>query len=170
MDRRTLLITIVITIVITLVFTVLSYLSGGFASSSGQQAPNDIAHKLTGPILLHLATAAGAAVLGPAILLRRKGDRMHKMLGRIWAGLMILTAISSAFIRTPGAGIAGTGFSYIHIFTVWTLINIPLGVWAIRNKRVAMHRGMMTGLYVGLLIAGGFTFIPGRLLGNLVFS
>ncbi|MEM6267725.1 MAG: hypothetical protein AAF707_09385, partial [Pseudomonadota bacterium] len=78
--------------------------------------------------------------------------------------------ISSVFIRTPGAGIAGTGFSFIHIFTVWTLINIPLGVWAVRTGRIRMHRGMMSGLYVGLLIAGAFTFIPGRLLGNLVFG
>ena len=92
------------------------------------------------------------------------------MLGRVWAGLMIVTAISSAFIRTPGAGIAGTGFSYIHIFTVWTLVSIPLGIWAIRNDRVRAHRGIMVGLYVGLLIAGSFTFIPGRLLGNLVFG
>ena len=170
MDKRTLAITAVITIAITVVMTLLSATGGGFASSAGQQAPGEIAHKLTGPILFHLATAAGAAILGPFILFRRKGDATHKTLGRIWAGLMVVTAISSAFIRTPGAGIAGTGFSYIHVFTVWTLVNIPLGIWAIRNKRTAMHRGMMTGLYVGLLIAGGFTFIPGRLLGNLVFG
>ena len=170
MDKRTLLITALITIAITVALTVMSSLGGGFAASGGQPSSGDIAQKLTGPILFHIATAAVAAILGPFILFRRKGDHIHKVTGRIWAGLMIVTAISSAFIRTPGAGIAGTGFSYIHVFTVWTLINIPLGIWAIRQKRVAMHRGMMTGLYLGLLIAGGFTFIPGRLLGNLVFS
>lgn len=170
MDRRTLAITAAITVAITVLMTVLSSLGGGFASSGGQQAQGEIAHKLTGPILFHLATAGAAAILGPFILWRRKGDQKHKILGRLWAGLMIITAITSAFIRTPGAGIAGTGFSFIHIFTVWTLFSIPLGIWAIRQKRVAMHRGVMTGLYVGLLIAGAFTFIPGRLLGNLVFG
>lgn len=170
MDRRNLIITALITIVITAIMTLLSAMGGGFASSAGQQTPGDISHKLTGPILFHLATAASAALLGPLILLRQKGDRAHRMLGRVWAGLMIATAISSAFIRTPGAGIAGTGFSFIHIFTVWTLVNIPLGIWAVRTKRIRMHRGMMVGLYVGLLIAGAFTFIPGRLLGNLAFG
>ncbi|MEO0464856.1 MAG: DUF2306 domain-containing protein [Pseudomonadota bacterium] len=170
MDRRSIILTAMITIVITVVMTVLSSMGGGFASSAGQTAPGDIAHKLTGPILFHLATAGAAAVLGPFILLRRKGDQTHRWLGRVWAGLMLTTAISSAFIRTPGAGIAGTGFSFIHIFTVWTLVNIPLGIWAVRTKRIRRHRGMMVGLYVGLLIAGAFTFIPGRLLGNLVFG
>lgn len=171
MDRRTLIITIAITIIITATMTVLSAFGGGFASSAGASGtPGDMSHRLTGPILLHLATAGSAAALGPFILFRRKGDATHKLLGRIWAALMLITAITSAFIRTPGAGIAGTGFSFIHIFTIWTLINIPLGVWAVRTKRIRMHRGMMTGLYVGLLIAGGFTFIPGRLLGNLVFG
>ncbi|MEO1488005.1 MAG: DUF2306 domain-containing protein [Pseudomonadota bacterium] len=170
MDKRTLIITAVITIVITAAMTLLSGFSGGFASSSAGNETGTIEHKLTGPILFHLFTAAGAAILGPLILFRRKGDATHKLLGRIWAALMIITAISSAFIRTPGAGIAGSGFSFIHIFTIWTFINVPLGIWAVRTKRLRMHRGMMTGLYVGLLIAGAFTFIPGRLLGSLVFG
>ena len=166
MDKRTLTITAIITVVITLVMTVLSSTMGGFASSS----PSGANKSLEGPILLHLFTAGGAAMLGPFILFRRKGDKLHKRLGRVWAGLMVVTAVTSIFIRAPGTGIAGTGFSFIHIFTVWTLINVPLGIWAVRTKRIAMHRGMMVGLYIGLLIAGGFTFIPGRLLGGLVFG
>jgi len=170
LDKRTLIITAVITIIITAVMTVLSATGGGFASNVGAQGSGAIEHKLNAPILFHLVTAISAALLGPAILLRRKGDATHRLLGRLWAELMVVTAISSAFIYSPGAGIAGTGFSFIHIFTVWTLVNVPLGVWAARTKRIRMHRGIMTGLYVGLLIAGGFTFIPGRLLGQLVFG
>ncbi|MEM6267108.1 MAG: DUF2306 domain-containing protein [Pseudomonadota bacterium] len=166
MDKRTLIITIAITVAITVLLTLLSATGSGFATSD----PARTDHSLTVPIMAHLFTAGGAAVLGPFILLRKKGDITHRSLGKIWAALMIATAISSVFIRTPGAGIAGTGFSFIHIFTVWTLINIPLGVWAVRTGRIRMHRGMMSGLYVGLLIAGAFTFIPGRLLGNLVFG
>ncbi|MEO1729285.1 MAG: DUF2306 domain-containing protein [Pseudomonadota bacterium] len=173
MDRRTIIITATITVVITGLFTLLSAGGGGFASNAGAAdtaGTGGFEHKLTGPILIHLFTAALAALLGPFILFRRKGDRTHRILGRIWAVLMIVTAISSAFIRTPGAGIAGSGFSLIHIFTVWTFINVPLGVWAARTNRTRMHRGMMVGLYIGLLVAGAFTFIPGRLLGNLVFG
>ncbi|MEL6237958.1 MAG: DUF2306 domain-containing protein [Pseudomonadota bacterium] len=170
MDRSTILITAAITIIITAVMTVLSATGGGFASGGIGQHSGTIQHKLTAPILFHLFTAGAAALLGPFILFRRKGDVAHKLLGRVWAALMVVTAISSAFIYTPGAGIAGTGYSFIHIFTIWTLINVPLGIWAVRTKRIRMHRGMMSGLYIGLLIAGGFTFIPGRLLGQLVFG
>ena len=49
-------------------------------------------------------------------------------------------------------------------------MNAPLGVWLARKGRVRAHRGAMTGLYAGLVIAGAFTLIPGRLIGNLVFA
>ena len=166
MDRVTIIITVLITIVITAALTILSAFGGGFASNSAGAASNEISV----PIYIHLFTAGAAAFLGPFIVFRKKGDARHKLLGRIWASLMIITAITSVFIRSPGQGIAGTGFSYIHIFTVWTLVNVPLAIWAIRNGNVRAHRGAMLGLYLGLLIAGGFTFLPGRLLGNLVFG
>jgi uncharacterized membrane protein len=158
--------TIAITIAITAAVTVLSAMFGGFGV--GSSAPQTRMMSL--PVMLHLATVVPALLLGPVVLLRRKGDATHRMLGRVWAVLMLVTAISSAFIRTPGAGIAGTGFSFIHIFTVWTLINLPLAVLAARRGQIARHRGMMTGLYIGLLIAGAFTMIPGRLLNSLVFG
>ncbi|MEQ8409935.1 MAG: DUF2306 domain-containing protein [Erythrobacter sp.] len=159
--------TAVITIAITVGMTVLSSLSGGFGSRDAMASE---AHGLSLPIIVHLATVLPALVLGPVVLLRRKGDRIHKLLGRIWVVLMLATAIASAFIRSPGAGIAGTGFSFIHIFTVWTLVNVPIGVWLARKGQVARHRGVMTGLYIGLCVAGSFTLIPGRLLGNLMFG
>ena len=146
--------------------TALSSRGGGFATDSAGSS----GHDLTVPIMIHLLTAASAAFLGPFILSRRKGDATHKMMGRVWVGLMITTAITSIFIRTPGAGIAGSGFSFIHAFTVWTLSCLPVAIWAARTGRIEMHRGCMVGLYVGLLIAGAFTFISGRLLGNLAFG
>lgn len=159
--------TAAITVVITALMTVLSMAFGGFGA---QDAQTQGSYQLTLPIVMHLGTALPALFLGPVILLRRKGDRAHKMMGRVWVALMLTTAVSSAFIRSPGSGIAGTGFSFIHIFTIWTLVNAPLGVWMARQGRIRAHRGAMTGLYIGLVIAGAFTFIPGRLLGNLVFA
>lgn len=158
--------TLAITVLITAVVTVLSALFGGFGV--GTSAPQSRIMSL--PVMIHLATVVPALLLGPVVLWRRKGDATHRLLGRIWATLMLVTAIASAFIRTPGAGIAGTGFSLIHIFTVWTLINVPLAVLAARRGQIARHRGMMTGLYAGLVIAGAFTMLPGRLLGSLVFG
>ncbi|HCY03355.1 MAG TPA: hypothetical protein DHU71_11400, partial [Erythrobacter sp.] len=64
----------------------------------------------------------------------------------------------------------GTGFSALHLFTVWTLICAPVGVWLAWKKRIAAHQGVMTGLYIGLVLAGSFTLIPGRLVGSMVFG
>ncbi|WP_285713623.1 DUF2306 domain-containing protein [Erythrobacter oryzae] len=159
--------TAALTILVTAALTILSMMFGGFGSGS-PATPQ--ARALSLPIMLHLATVVPALLLGPVVLLRRKGDATHRMLGRVWVCLMLVTAITSAFIRSPGGGIAGTGFSFIHAFTVWTLVSVPLAVRAARQGRIAAHRGMMTGLYAGLVIAGAFSFLPGRLLGSAMFG
>lgn len=160
-------VTALITIVITLVMTVLGIMTDSF-STPQSAAAKDLT--IAPAVAFHLATVVPALLLGPFILWRKKGDRTHRFLGRIWAGLMLVTAIASAFIGAPGGGIAGSGFSPIHIFTVWTLVNVPLAIWFARQGKIRAHKGAMTGLYVGLCIAGAFTLVPGRLLGNLVFG
>ncbi|MDT0575750.1 DUF2306 domain-containing protein [Croceicoccus sp. F390] len=160
-------VTAAITILITVIMTVLSIFFGGFGSTDA------MASEVRGfslPIIIHLTTAVPALLVGPVVLWRRKGNNLHRWLGRAWIGLMLVTAIASAFIHSPGAGIAGTGYSFIHIFTIWTLTNVPLGVWFARSGRIEAHRSAMAGLYVGLVIAGLATLTPGRLLGNLVFG
>ncbi len=157
---------ILATVMITFLLMILSMFGGGFAANDVAEATPQVSLA----IAVHLATVIPALLLGPVILLNRKGDRRHRWLGRIWVGLMMATAIASAFIRAPGAGIAGTGFSFIHLFTVWTLIGVPLAVLAIRRGDVRGHRSAMIGLYFGLVVAGAFTFVPGRLLGTWVFG
>ena len=162
-----LVITGLITIAITIGLTALAMVSGGFATPQSVSAGES---RLTWPVMVHLATVVPALLLGPVILLRKKGDAIHKLLGRIWATLMVVTAIASAFIVAPGGGIAGSGFSPIHFFTVWTLINVPLAIYLARKGQIRHHRGAMTGLYVGLCIAGAFTLLPGRLLNTFFFG
>jgi len=161
-----LLSTAAITIMATMIMTGISMVFGGFGSQDAMQTSRGISL----PILVHVVTALAALLLGPIVLLRRKGDRWHRRLGRVWVLLMLVTALASAFIRSPGAGLFGTGFSALHLFTVWTLISAPLGIWLASQKRIAAHQGMMTGLYIGLVLAGSFTLIPGRLLGSMVFG
>ncbi|QFT76020.1 DUF2306 domain-containing protein [Erythrobacter sp. THAF29] len=155
------------TAAVTVVLMALSQLTGGYAAPHTQQGAGS---RITLPIIIHLSTALSAVVLGPFILARRKGDALHRAFGRVWVALMLTTAIASAFIRAPGGGIAGTGFSFIHLFTIWTLIVVPLAVIAARQGKIEAHRGAMKGLYAGLCIAGAFTLIPGRLLGSVVFG
>ncbi|MGB3753193.1 MAG: DUF2306 domain-containing protein [Parerythrobacter sp.] len=161
-------ITVLITVAITAGMTIASAQGGGFASDAAKVAARDSGF-LGWPIVVHLATAFPALLLGPVVLWRKKGDAAHRLLGRCWAALMLATAILTAFIRTPGGGIAGTGFSFIHLFTLWTFVSLPYAIWMVRRGNVAAHKSAMTGLYIGLCLAGVFTFIPGRVLGNLVF-
>lgn len=115
----------------------------------------------------HLGTMIVALALTPVMLLRRRGDRPHRLLGRIWVAAMILTALISFTIREVNDG----GFSIIHILSAWTLIQVPLIWWSAHRHQVARHRGSVRGMVLGaLLIAGFFTFPFNRMLGQFLFS
>lgn len=115
-----------------------------------------------GPMIqLHILAAVTAFAIGTVLLIGVKGTRLHKTLGWAWVIAMATTAISSLFIHTINRG----GFSIIHLLSGWTLIALPMAIVAIRRRKVAAHRRAMTGMFVGgLLVAGAFTFFPGRLL------
>jgi uncharacterized membrane protein len=115
-------------------------------------------------VLVHLAFALLAVVLGTAVLLRRKGDLAHKALGWSWVCLMLAIALTSFFIQARGY------FSLIHILSVVVLITVPLGVVHIRRGRVRAHRYTMISVFAGLVIAGAFTLLPYRMLGQLIFA
>lgn len=115
----------------------------------------------------HLGTMLIALALTPVMLLRRRGDRPHRLLGRIWVGAMIATALISFTIRHSADG----SFSFIHILSAWTLIQVPLIWWTARNHRVDRHRLAVRGMVFGaLLIAGFFTFPFNRMLGQFLFN
>lgn len=118
-------------------------------------------------IQLHVYAALAAFAIGTAILFRRKGTGMHKTLGWAWVIAMAITAVSSLFIT----GINGGFYSWIHILSGWTLIALPMGIFAIRRRNVSGHKRAMTGIFVGgLLVAGAFTFLPGRLMWRVFFG
>lgn len=116
-------------------------------------------------IAVHAGSASLALVLGAIVLWGQKGTARHKLLGRIWVGVMVLTAGSSAFITSFQPVIGPFGF--IHLFTVWTAVTLPMAIMRARRGDIVGHRNMMTGLYIGLWIAGLFTFLPGRTLFGL---
>jgi uncharacterized membrane protein len=114
---------------------------------------------------IHIGTVIPALFLGGPVLMMKKGTKLHKLLGRIWAALMMTTAISSFWLQ----GITGT-ISPIHIFSVITIVSIPWAIYSVRKGNLIAHQRAMTGPYIGLLIAGLFSFMPGRLMGNLAFA
>ena len=115
----------------------------------------------------HIATIVTALVLTPVMLLRRRGDRLHRRLGWVWATAMAATAAMTFGIRGLNQG----SLSLIHILSAWTLIQVPVIVWAARAHNVARHRGAVRGMVTGaLIIAGVFTFPFDRLMGHWLFG
>ena len=102
------------------------------------------------------------------MLARRKGTRAHRTLGRVWIALMVLVAFSALFIhnvRTWGL------FSPLHMLIPWTLGSCWYAVWTIRQRQFVAHAANMIGLYGGaLIIAGGLTFLPGRLMHRIFLN
>jgi len=119
-------------------------------------------------IQIHALAAVLAFVLGGMILFRRKGDRLHRLGGRIWVGLMVVVCLSSFFIHT----IRMLGpWSPIHLLSIGTLGALVWGVGLARARRIAEHRRTMQATYLGaLVLAGFFTFMPGRIMFAVFFG
>lgn len=113
---------------------------------------------------VHGALALTSLLSGTIVMILPKGTPRHLLLGRTFAYAMLATAITSFGIRTHGH------FSWIHILSIITLINIPTAIWQRRRGNIKAHARQMIGNYVGLVIAGGFAAVPPRLLGLLLFG
>lgn len=110
---------------------------------------------------LHVYAALAALLIGTVILFRPKGRGLHKALGWSWVAAMGTTAVSSLFIT----GLNGNFWSFVHLLSGWTIIGLPMAIYAIRGRKVETHRRAMTGMFVGgLIVAGALSFIPGRLM------
>ena len=119
-------------------------------------------------IQLHAFTAIGAFVVGAVQLAAPKGTLPHRITGSIWVLLMLIVSISAFYIHQ--LRIWGP-WSPIHLLAIFTLAMLPIAVWRARKHDVVRHRRAMLGLFVGaLVIAGLFTFLPGRIMHAVVFG
>ncbi len=130
--------------------------------------------QLTPLIAVHATAAILAVLTGPVALWGRLGQRqrprLHRAFGYAWVTLMLVTAISALFI-TGTVGPLWNGFSWIHLLVPVVFLGLFGAFWFLLRGNVRGHRKSMVGLYVGAcLVAGGFTLLPGRLLGSIIFS
>lgn len=117
-------------------------------------------------IQIHVTAALATFFIGVVLMCAPKGFRLHRTLGWSWVMTMSVTAISSFFIT----GIMGSSYSPIHALSAYTMLGLPFGIAAVRRRKIAEHRKAMTGMFVGaMLIAGLFSFLPGRLMWSLFF-
>jgi len=119
-------------------------------------------------VQVHAFAAMAAFVLGLVQLAAPKGTLPHRTTGYVWVGLMLVVAASSFAIHGIGQW---AGFSLIHVLSVMVLVLLPLAVLAARRHRVGTHRRAMIALFAGaLVIAGAFTFVPGRIMHRVLLG
>ena len=119
-------------------------------------------------VWIHLVTVVPAAFIGAWLILGSvKGARWHRRLGYAFLILMSVTAVSAVFVRQINDG----GFSWVHLLIPLTLFGVASGLIAARRHDIRRHRAAMLGLYLGaLVVACGFTLLPGRLLYRVFFG
>ena len=119
-------------------------------------------------IPVHAFAAMAAFALGVVQLAAPKGTLPHRTLGWIWVALMAIVAVSSFWIHQ--LRLIGP-WSPIHLLSIFTPIMLVLGVWYARRHNVRGHRITMISIFAGaLVIAGLFTFVPGRIMHAVVFG
>ena len=129
--------------------------------------------QLTPLIAVHMTSAIGAVILGPFALWARMGSTqrpwLHRAMGYAYVTFMLLAAFTSLFIRDfqlPNL----YGFTWIHLLVPVTLTGLWVAFRAIARKDYVTHRITMQILYVSAcVIAGGFTLLPSRYLGQLIW-
>ena len=119
-------------------------------------------------IQIHAFAAMSAFALGIVQLSAPKGTIPHRILGWIWVAVMAVVGVTAFFIheiRLWGP------WSPIHLLAIFTLVMLPLGVWRARRHEVQHHRRTMIGIFAGgLVVAGLFTFVPGRIMHAVAFG
>jgi uncharacterized membrane protein len=119
-------------------------------------------------IRIHALSALAAFAVGLVQFAAPKGTMPHRVIGWSWAALMLAIAVSSLFIHL--LRIWGP-WSPIHLLSILVLVTLPAALWAAHRHEVGWHRRAMTLLFLGaLVIAGGFTLLPGRIMHAVVFG
>jgi uncharacterized membrane protein len=119
-------------------------------------------------IPVHAFAAMAAFAIGIVQFAAPKGTLPHRTVGWIWVGLMAIVAVSSFWIHE--IRLLGP-WSPIHLLSIMVLGLLPVAVVAARRHNVSRHRKTMIGIFTGgLVIAGLFTFLPGRIMHAVVFG
>ena len=131
-----------------------------------------LAPMLNAPLVvqLHAFAAFAAMLLGIIQLIAPKGTLPHRALGWVWVVLLLTISVSSFWIHGHSWRLWRT-WSPIHLLSIATPIMLLLGVLAARGHRVRAHKITMVSIFLGaLVIAGAFTFVPGRIMHAVAFG
>ena len=122
----------------------------------------------THPIPFHAIMAMIAIILGGIQLSMKKGGTIHKLLGRMWVGLMLIVVISSFFIHEIKLW---GDYSPIHLLSLWTIFILGVGVYYARVGNIKRHKQVMIATYFfALILTGFFTLMPGRVMHQILIG
>jgi uncharacterized membrane protein len=130
--------------------------------------------QMTPLIAVHMSAALTAVVLGPFALWSRMGlkqrPRLHRALGYAWVTCMIAAALTAIFIRDFNLpNIAG--YTPIHLLIPITFFSLYRAFVYVLQGNIKGHRKTMQTLYISAcVVAGGFTLLPTRYLGKLIWT
>ncbi|MDE0192488.1 MAG: DUF2306 domain-containing protein [Gammaproteobacteria bacterium] len=120
---------------------------------------------------IHLVTVVPCFFIGAWLLLRRKGTTVHKRWGRVYVVLILATAVVTLPMPAEVGPRVFDRFGLIHLFSVLVLVSVPAAIYGIRRRNIRAHRNHMVGVYLGgIVIAGTFALMPGRLLHTWLFA
>jgi uncharacterized membrane protein len=113
--------------------------------------------------IIHAVTTTFSLIFGAAQLLRSKGTKSHKIIGRLWVVAMYLIIFSSFGIQTLNGG-----FSWLHALSILTFFTVSVGLIVAIKGRVESHKAFMIGSYFGILGAFvGVIAVPSRRIPQL---
>ena len=120
------------------------------------------------PVPSHAVLAFAAILVGGLQFAFPKGTMIHKGLGYLWVGAMLYVAGSALFIHE--IRLIGP-FSPIHLLSFLVFASLWVAMRAVWKGNVSLHKKTMIALYIqALIITGGFTLIPGRVMHQVVFG
>lgn len=115
-------------------------------------------------IYIHLMAVLPALILGGINISLKKGTKIHRIVGIVWAGFMMIVAVSSLFIKPTGH------YTWLHLFSILVIVVIPLGVYFIRQGHSKPHFLCMVGAYIGTVLSAYFAVVtPHRFLHGILF-
>ena len=119
-------------------------------------------------VQIHIVAAVLALFLGPINIFRWVQGIWHRVVGGIWMVSMAVLAISGLMMSSWDLI---WGFNLIHLFSLLTLWALSQSIWYLYRRNFRAHGRAMKSLYAqALLIAGLFTFLPGRTLSEVFFA
>ena len=124
---------------------------------------------ISNPIMaIHLFAGIGALFIGGLQIFGiPRGTKEHMTIGRLWIALL-LVLVSTSFVDFMKDGFISMP---AHVFTIITVILVPLAVWAARNDKFQLHKYCMLGVFYGAVVVAFLALlaVPGRLFNTWFF-